>query len=179
MWSETKYFLCLSGIILIAAMSRLLPHADNFSPLFAIALLGGSYFRKRWQAFVVPMAALVLSDYFIGFYPDAWAVYGAFLLIGALGCFVGKKLGAGGKFALLGVSSLVFYFITNTAYFFISDFYPHTKEGYLLCMISGIPFLRNALAGDIIFGGAILLSAEFLYRKSTSIADVPRLQTLK
>jgi hypothetical protein len=46
-----------------------LPHAANFAPIGAIALFGGVYLNKR-LALVVPMVAMLISDYFIGF--DSW-----------------------------------------------------------------------------------------------------------
>ena len=36
--------LALTGLILLAALTRLLPHPPNFSPIEAIALFGGAYF---------------------------------------------------------------------------------------------------------------------------------------
>ncbi|WP_346236343.1 DUF6580 family putative transport protein [Niabella insulamsoli] len=49
-------------MILLAALSRLLPHPYNFTPLVAIGLFGGAHFRARWQAFVIPIAAYLISD---------------------------------------------------------------------------------------------------------------------
>ena len=42
--------LSLIGIILLAALSRLLPHPPNFSPVEAVALFGGAYFAQRMTA---------------------------------------------------------------------------------------------------------------------------------
>src|SRR5690606_6194090 len=52
----------LAVLILLAALSRLLPHPPNFSPVEAIALFGGAYFASRAWAFAVPMLALLASD---------------------------------------------------------------------------------------------------------------------
>ena len=56
-----------STLILAAALSRLLPHPDNFTPIAAMALAGGVYLEKRF-ALIIPLAALVISDFFIGFH---------------------------------------------------------------------------------------------------------------
>ena len=37
----------LAVMILLAALSRLLPHPPNFSPVEAIALFGGAFFASR------------------------------------------------------------------------------------------------------------------------------------
>lgn len=51
-------------MILFAAFSRIIPHMPNFSPLGAIGLFGAACFSKKWQAFVIPIAATWLSDLF-------------------------------------------------------------------------------------------------------------------
>src|SRR5690606_6989378 len=58
--------LLLAAMIVAAAMSRLLPHPPNFSPLVAIALFGGAYFASKRWAMLVPLAAMVASDLLLG-----------------------------------------------------------------------------------------------------------------
>ena len=48
--------LLLTGLIVVAALTRLLPHPPNFSPVEAIALFGGAYFASRKWALLVPLA---------------------------------------------------------------------------------------------------------------------------
>ena len=58
--------LTLAVLIFIAALSRVLPHPPNFSPIEAVALFGGAYFAKRHWALLVPLAAMFLSDIALG-----------------------------------------------------------------------------------------------------------------
>ncbi|MCC7248139.1 MAG: hypothetical protein IT473_05905, partial [Lysobacter sp.] len=58
--------LLLVGMILLAALSRLLPHPPNFSPVEAIALFGGAYFAHRAWAVAVPLIAMLVSDIALG-----------------------------------------------------------------------------------------------------------------
>ncbi len=58
--------LSLVGMILLAALSRLLPHPPNFSPVEAVALFGGAYFARRSTAIWVPLAAMFISDLALG-----------------------------------------------------------------------------------------------------------------
>ena len=68
--------LALSGLIVLAALSRLLPHPPNFSPVEAIALFGGAYFASRQWALVVPLLAMLLSDLALGaLHGDSYASY--------------------------------------------------------------------------------------------------------
>jgi hypothetical protein len=40
-------FLLLTGMILAAALSRLIPHPPNFSPVAALALFGGAAIASK------------------------------------------------------------------------------------------------------------------------------------
>lgn len=53
--------LLLIGLIVLAALSRLLPHPPNVSPVEAIALFGGAYFGRRSLALLVPVLAMLLA----------------------------------------------------------------------------------------------------------------------
>ena len=56
----------VAGMILIAALSRVIPHPPNFSPIEAVALFGGAYFARRAWAIVVPLVAMAISDVVLG-----------------------------------------------------------------------------------------------------------------
>ena len=58
--------LMLVAMIVLAALSRLLPHPPNCSPVEAMALFGGAYFANRAWAIFVPLIAMVLSDIALG-----------------------------------------------------------------------------------------------------------------
>ncbi|MBL0294840.1 MAG: hypothetical protein IPQ04_11430 [Saprospiraceae bacterium] len=42
------------ALIIIATLTRIIPHELNFSPLGAVALFGGAYFLNRGLAVAVP-----------------------------------------------------------------------------------------------------------------------------
>ncbi|MFM8837071.1 MAG: DUF6580 family putative transport protein, partial [Bacteroidota bacterium] len=92
-----QYFV-LTAMILLAALSRVIPHMHNFSPLGAIALFGSAHFGRRWLALGVPIAATWLSDLLLNnvvyarFYPEfTWIspgfywTYGSYALISMAG----------------------------------------------------------------------------------------------
>jgi hypothetical protein len=154
----------LIGSILIfaAALSRLLPHPDNFTPIMAIALAGGVYLDKR-VAFVVPLSALIISDLCIGFHNTILFVYGSFVLIGFIGLWLKshkKPLPIIGS-ALL--SSSLFFIITNFGVWLTGGgwFYPKTWQGLIECYTLAIPFFRNTVAGDLVYTGVLFGLFEF------------------
>src|SRR5690625_7912277 len=95
MKSENTNALIL-GTIIFLAVSRLLPHPNNFTPLGGIAILGATYINPRFMKYVVPIVAFYLSDLLVSnliyssFYSDTSFVslcnhilwnYGTLLLI--------------------------------------------------------------------------------------------------
>ncbi|HLG93607.1 MAG TPA: DUF6580 family putative transport protein, partial [candidate division Zixibacteria bacterium] len=53
-------------LTLLAVLIRLLPHAPNFAPLGALALLAGMTGNKRNIG--LPLAAVLTTDLVLGFY---------------------------------------------------------------------------------------------------------------
>ena len=158
---EKTRFLVLGGMILAAAACRLIPHPPNFWPMTAMALFGGACFvEKRW-AFVVPLAALLLSDLVIGFHGVMPAVYGSVALIVCLGFWLrGRRTVVPIAGAAL-VSTLLFFVVTNFGVWALQSMYPKTFAGLLACYVAALPFLGNTLLGDaaytvVLFGGLAL-----------------------
>ena len=66
--------------ILISIFSRLIPHPPNFTPILAIALMTSIYYKHKFS-FMIPVAIMLVSDFFIGNYSMAIPVYISILLI--------------------------------------------------------------------------------------------------
>lgn len=152
-------------LIVLAALSRLLPHPPNFTPLAGMALFGAAMLPNKRAALLVPLAALLLSDFFLGFY--GWAgmvsVYSATLCVGILGAVLLRKQKATmGRIATAAVSgSVLFFLITNIVCWWTG--YPHTFAGLSLCFTLALPFFRNEVMGTVLsaavlFGGQVLLT---------------------
>jgi hypothetical protein len=158
---EKTRFLVLGGIILAAAASRLIPHPPNFSPIMAMALLGGACFvQKRW-AFVVPLAAMLFSDAVLGFHRFVPVVYGSFALIVCLGFWLRTRRTAVPIACAALAGSVLFFIITNFAVWALGSLYAKTTEGLAACYLAAIPFFGNSLLGDAaytvwLFGGLAL-----------------------
>ncbi len=164
--NKEKFILVL--IVIIAAASvllRLLPHVPNFAPVGALAIFVGLYSaRKSW--FLIPLAAMFISDIFIGFYD--WkimsAVYLGFVVYAAIGRVVKNNKSVftivGGTFA----GALLFYITTNFAVWAFSGMYPHTPQGLILSYEMALPFFRNTLMGDLFYVGAFVGAYELAYR---------------
>lgn len=148
------------GIVLLAAFSRLVPHPPNFTVVGSLALFGGACFEEALMAYLVPLAAMLLSDAVIGFHAGMPVVYGAFLLTTALGRRMrgSRRVGLVAQMSFL--SALMFYVITNLAVWAGSGMYPHTAQGLLACYVAAIPFFGNTLAGTMVYSAVLFGAAE-------------------
>ncbi len=135
-------FLLLTGLILAAAASRLLPYAVppdaplraylwNFTPIAAIALFGGACFASRWAAVLVPLAAMLLSDavlFVTGLAPEGLAgrlvIYGYFLAVVGIGVWLRRRRNLPTIAGTVVASSLLFFLFSNFALWLISPSAP-------------------------------------------------------
>lgn len=171
-----KFIALLIGL---TALARLLPHEMNFTPVGAIALFAGTYITgKRW-AFMLPLAALLVSDILLelisgtGFYRDMIFVYGSFALVVMIGFMLrGREQRQTIMVASL-VSSIVFFLITNFGSWLMYDMYPKSLDGLMSSYIAGIPFFRGTVMGDL-FYNAILFGVFSLAKWRYPVLAVER-----
>lgn len=162
------FFFIFAGVIL-----RLIPHLPNFAPIAAIALFGSVYlpFGKNGMhkkyAIVIPIIAMLIGDYFIGFY-NPWvliSVYGSFLIIGLIGLWLKNHKT---MLNIVGASlsgSIIFFLVTNFSMWAIPhSFYPHNLQGLLTCYTMGLPFFRNTILGDLFYIGVMFSLMEIVIK---------------
>ncbi len=140
--------------ILIAAILRLVPHLPNFAPIGAMALFGGAYLGKRY-AIALPLAAMFLSDIFLGFdsLESRVTVYGSFVLIGLIGLWLRDRKSFQNIVLASIAASVLFFTITNFGVWAAGVFYPRNIAGLTACFAAAIPFFRNTLLGDFFYSG--------------------------
>ena len=143
-------------LILLAAASRLLPHPPNFAPVAAIGLFAGAALDRR-VAWLVPLAALLLSDLFLGFYHPTsmfwnYAGFAACLLLGSAILRPARTLP---RFAGATLTSAVAFFALSNFGMWASGYYPRTWAGLVECYVAALPFFRNTLASDVLYTAAL------------------------
>ena len=69
------------SLILILALARLIPHPPNFTPIIAVAIMSGYFFKNINLSFLTLVVAMLIGDLFIGFYENMIFVYASLLLI--------------------------------------------------------------------------------------------------
>ena len=154
-------FLVITLMVVAAAFVRLIPHPPNFAPITAIALFGGAYFSKKWAAFLIPFAAMFITDLILGFHATMWAVYLSFALVVVLGMVMIKQKKRGqnffqrrqvGSIFFASVSaSVLFFVITNFGVWISTPYYEKTGAGLAACYTAAIPFFHHTILGDLFF----------------------------
>jgi hypothetical protein len=165
-------------IILAAALSRLLPHPHNFTPIGAIGLFGAAYFSRRYLAFLAPFAAMWISDLLLNnlvyahFYPEggfrwwgnAW-VYLSFALIVCLGFALLRQVKLSHLLAASLGASTLFFMVTNFGVWLGSPMFPRNWAGLSMTYALGLPFFLNTLLGDLFFTALLFGSFEWAQRR--------------
>ena len=159
-------FITLVVIVALAAVFRFLPTPPNFAPVAAMAMFGGAYFADKRLAFLLPLAAMLISDLFLGFHGLMWAVYACFIAMVGIGILVARKKTVGTVVAGALSGSILFFLVTNFAVWATGAgmFYPLTLEGLMMSYTAAIPFFHNTLAGDLIFTGVFFGGFELAQR---------------
>ena len=152
------------SLILFAVLSRLIPHPPNFAPITALALFSGVYLDRK-QTFLIPLAAVLISDYFLGFYTGMVWVYASFVAIGFIGLWLRNHRGIGQTIGSTLVGSILFFIVTNFGVWIsLQVTYPHTVDGLIACYVAAIPFFRNTLFGDFVYVTAMFGAYELAKR---------------
>jgi len=172
--------LLLAAMIVLAALSRVLPHPPNFSPVEAMALFGGAYFAKRGLAIAIPLVAMVLSDIALGLmfggsymsYVSSlsfWSVYLCIALSTILGFGLRGRVRSG---RVLGYSlggSVLFFVVTNFFTWFGGTMYPQTGAGLVAAYVAGIPFFQWTMLGTLFYAALMFGGFELLRRRAPAL----------
>ncbi len=138
-------------MVLAAALSRLIPHIPNFTPVAAIGLFAASFFQRKIYAYLVPLVAMLISDMFLGFHSTMIWVYGSLAVIVCVGQIMLQKISLFRIFGSALLSSILFFVITNFGVWISYDFYAKTWAGFVECYTLAIPFFTNTLLGDFFY----------------------------
>ena len=139
------------SLILILAFTRLIPHPPNFTPIIAVAIMSGYFFRNIYVSFLILLFSMLLSDFFIGFYQNMIFVYFSLLLIVFISSKIIKKINYKNLFIFGFFGSLIFFIISNLGVWFFGNLYEKDLEGLIKCYFLAIPFFKNTLFSTLIF----------------------------
>jgi hypothetical protein len=180
--------LVISFFIIIIAAFRILINMNgplsplaNFSPIGAMALFGGTYFKSQRKSFMFPLLTLFISDVILSItvhkqfgngllYGGWYWVYGALSLMVLAGRFIIKEVRF--KYILISIFTVTFihWIVSDMGVWLQGTTYSKNAAGLWACLLAAIPFERNFLAGTMFYSGLMFGSFEWLQRKYASLS---------
>ena len=162
------------SLILILAFARLIPHPPNFTPIIAVAIMSGYFFKNINLSFLVLIVAMLLSDLFIGFYENVFFVYASLLLITFVFYKISKKINFKNLFIYSFSGSLIFFIVSNFGVWILGSpgvnniAYAKDFNGLVECYILAIPFFGNTFLSTLIFAYPAIFIYKTLPARSSS-----------
>jgi hypothetical protein len=163
-------------MIIFAVLMRIVTYKfqflSNFTPVGAIALFGGAYFKDKWKAYLVPLAGLFLSDIAINsmyahnlvlWNSGAIYMYLCFMAMVFIGTLI-KKVNVVNVF-LASVASVLVHWLVMDLPWLYGTFYAHTWAGYGQSLVAAIPFEKNMVLGDLLYGAILFGGFELAKNK--------------
>ena len=144
MKKERSKNIIIASIIVLAVLSRLVPHPPNFAPITGIALFSSKKINNKLFGVFLPIIPLFISDLSIGISFTNIFVYLSFIMIYFLGS-ISTKIDVKTVF----LSSVIFFILTNLGVWYLG--YPKNIEGLITCFTLAIPFFVNTILGDLFY----------------------------
>ena len=145
------------GLILILALSRLMPHPDNFTPIIALAIMSSYFFRNINFSYAIMLFSMLLADFFIGFYSHMLFVYLSLFLIVLIFFKISKKMNYKNLFIFSFFGSVIFFLISNFGVWLVGNLYERNINGLIECYFMAIPFFKNTIISTLIFSYSSLI----------------------
>ena len=157
-----NYLKVSTGIFLVLAASRFIPHPPNFTSLLALSFYIPAILGVRFLPALI--ISFFITDLIIGFHGVALFTWGSILLIGLMSKFFVSNMKSRISGALLGAS--LFFIITNFGVWSLGS-YGYTVEGLIACYTLAIPFFGYNLISTIIFSTVFetFLQRKILFKK--------------
>ena len=138
-------------LITLAVAIRFLPQPPNFTPVAALALFSGVFFRGRFAAMLAPLAVMMISDLFLGWHNTIPLVYLSFALMVLIGYSIRSRVTVGYVAGGGITGTMLFFIITNFGVWLAGSMYPKTLEGLAAAYIAAIPFLHYMLISTLLY----------------------------
>ena len=159
-YKKYKYYILPIVLILVLSFSRLIPHPSNFTPILAVGIFSGFYFKNLILSFFIVICSMFLGDLFLGFHGTMLFTYSSLFVAVLIGIFI-KNLKFKEIFFSGTVSSICFFVITNFGVWALSSMYEKSFAGLLQSYVMGIPFFHNTLISTLLYLAVLKLLFDF------------------
>ena len=161
-----SYLLPIS-LILILSFSRLIPHPWNFTPVLAMGIFSGFYFKNFILGSFIVICSMFIGDLYLGFHSTMFFTYISLIIAVALGLFVNKFKFTEVLFTGL-TSSVCFFVITNFGAWLTLEMYEKNLTGLLQSYVLAIPFFHNTLISTLLYLVVLKLLFNFTVKQKVA-----------
>ena len=159
----------LISLIFILALSRLIPHPYNFTPMLAVGVFSGFYFRQIYLSFFVVIFSMFIGDLFLGFHSTMFFTYISLAVAVLIGLYIKYFNFTEILFSSLA-SSVCFFLVTNFGAWMTLDMYVKDFNGLISSYILAVPSFHNTLISTFLYLLLFKIIFEFLlYKKRWQI----------
>jgi len=155
------------SLIFILALSRLIPHPWNFTPMLAIGIFSGFYFKQIYLSFFVVIFSMFIGDLFLGFHSTMFFTYISLAVAVLIGLYI--KQFSFAEILLGGLSSsLAFFIITNFGAWLTLEMYEKNLSGLLQSYVLAIPFFHSTLISTLLYLFVLKFLFNFIIKKKVA-----------
>lgn len=173
-------------LIFIGAVGRIaLRNLPNIETIMVITFIAAVYLRE-WYALLIPMAALFISDLFMGNLAMTSAfsrilifTYSGFIMVALISRHYRTYFrnnattvspGSVANTAMFGILFVLVYDMwTNFGAYLLM--YPHTLDGLFLCYTMAVPFMLNHLLSGAVTFATIVTPVSYFLEHEKSFMD--------
>lgn len=180
-------FILLAAALRIWNAGSTLSPLANFTPIGAMGLFGGTYFNQPWKKYAFPLGALFFSDvimmhtiyagYGNGLLYKGWIyTYLAFAVIVLIGTLI-KHVKMSTVITAAFAAALAHWIITDLPVWWFGGLdirngqrLQRNWDGFVQFYVQALPFLRNMLVANIVYGAIFYGSFEWLQKKYPALS---------
>ena len=156
-------------IILSLSLTRLIPHPWNFTPMLAVGIFSGFYFKQFYLGLFVVIVSMFVGDLFLGFHSTMFFTYISLAIAVALGLLIKRLKFTEILFSGLA-SSVCFFIITNFGAWLTLAMYEKNFSGLLQSYVMAIPFFHNTLISTFLYLIVLKLIFDLAIKKAYKIS---------
>ena len=151
-------------IILSLSLTRLIPHPWNFTPMLAVGIFSGFYFKQFYLSLFIVILSMFIGDLYLGFHSTMFFTYISLAVAVIIGLYIKHFKFTEILFSGLA-SSVSFFIITNFGAWLTLEMYEKNFAGLLQSYTLAIPFFHNTLISTFLYLILLKLLFDFIIRK--------------
>ena len=161
-------------IILSLVVSRLAPHPPNFTPVLASAIFAPYIFKSKYLPIVIVIAAMIISDLFIGMHKLVFFIYLPIIICSFISCSLKLKINQYISFLSTSfVGAVIFFIISNFGVWLMTDLYQKSWNGLMSCYVMAIPFFKNTLISTFLYLVLFIIIYQFIIKAINNFMKFP------